>query len=153
MASDTVGNTNAVFTSDRFDRQWHPDGGDSHPPPGRDFAVAIGHAFAGAGWDVMHLPADAPEDTRNDHWEHTYWYITIDADSDSFWLFVEPIGDDDVWRIAFHPRRGCLTALFRRQREFAISPRLKADTETVIHGLTDCDDLRWVTDLEAESLW
>ena len=77
MASDDVGNTNAVFTSDAFDRTWHPEGGDSHAPPGRDFAVVLGRAFVDAGWDVMELPAEPPPDELNDHWEHTYWYLHI----------------------------------------------------------------------------
>lgn len=32
-----------------FDREWHPEGGDSHPPPGRDFVLALGDSFAKAG--------------------------------------------------------------------------------------------------------
>ncbi|WP_037249781.1 hypothetical protein [Rhodopirellula europaea] len=152
MATDNAANTNAVFTSDRFDRNWHPDGGDSNPPPGRDFAVAIGRAFDDAGWQVMQLPAEAPDDPGSDHWEHSYWYITIDSESESYWLFLELIGDHDVWRLSLHPRRGCLASLFGSRRTPPISDRLKRDTESVIYALTECDDLRWVTDLEAESL-
>ena len=76
MASDDVGNTNAVFTSDSFDREWHPEGGDSLPPPVRDLALALGDAFVDAGWQVsqMHRNSDDPESLW---WEHSYWYFFL----------------------------------------------------------------------------
>ncbi|MEM7314924.1 MAG: addiction module protein [Planctomycetota bacterium] len=146
MTSDVENKSNAIFTSDHFDREWHPEGGDSHPPPGREFAVALGIAFADAGWQVMQLPDTPPPDERDDNWEHSYWFLHITRDSQSYWVYLEPIGDDDTWRVGSRNNGGCLTAAFSIGQKRGITNSLRLDAESIIKRLAGCTDL-WATNL------
>ena len=82
MTTEFVEKTNAVFTSDVYDRTFHEGGGDSHPPPGRDFVLALGRAFLEAGWGISQMD-DSRDDAKNQWWEHTYWYLFLDYEGRS----------------------------------------------------------------------
>ena len=150
--SDIVGKTNAVFTSDRFDRTWHPEGGDSHPPPGRDFALALGDAFATAGFNISQM--DRKSTNEYDlWWEHSYWYFYLTADRQKYLVQLEPIDNGNLWRVAFSLSGG-IGSLFRsHERALRMPAGLQQRAQAVIQSLTDCDDLRWMTEDEAVSMW
>ncbi len=151
--SEDVGNVNAVFTSDAYDRQWHPEGGDSHPPPGRDFTLALGDAFLDAGWQVVQMDHDAG-DPNSEWWEHTYWYFFLTYSDREYFVLVEPIDRGNLWRVGFTRRRGCLASLFGdRRKDLVIPASLQSDAQRMIENLTSCNDLRWLTEDEVAALW
>lgn len=152
MSTDVASNTNAVFTSDRFDRVWHPDGGDSHPPPGCDFALSLVDAFIAAGFDVTQMDRDST-DANNLWWEHSYWYFFLIADRQKYFVQLEPIDNGDLWRVAFS-RSGGIGSIFRSHQQALRMPmELQQRADAIIQSLAACDDLRWVTEDEAVSLW
>ena len=152
MTSNLVTNTNAVFTTNRFDRTWHPEGGDSHPPPGRDFALALGDAFADTGCDISQMDRDYT-DSNDLWWEHSYWYFYATTDRQKYFVQIEPIDNGDLWRVAFSMAGG-VGSLFRSHKNALRMPTsLQQRAQSIIQSLTDCNDLRWVTEDEAVSLW
>jgi hypothetical protein len=153
MTSDDVGNTNAVFTSDVLDRDWHPEGGDSHPPPGRDFALALGDAFVDRGWHVSQMDRET-DDPKSLWWEHSYWFLFLTHSDRSYFVQIEPIDNGNLWRVAFSLRRGCLAALFTdHQKSLVMSAALQSKVQRIIERLAKCNDLRWVTEDEAIAMW
>lgn len=153
MASDDVGSTNAVFTSDIFGRDWHPEGGDSHPPPGRDFALALGDAFVSAGWQVSQMDRNS-DDPKSLWWEHSYWYLFLTHSDRRYFVQIEPIDNGNLWRVAFSLRRGCLVSLFGDHRKsLVMSASLQSEVHRIIVRLTNCSDLRWITEDEAAAMW
>ena len=152
MPSDLDSNTNAVFTSDRFDRVWHPDGGDSHPPPGHDFVLSLADAFATAGFDITQMDREST-DPNALWWEHSYWYFYLVDGRQKYFVQLEPIDNGDLWRVAFS-QTGGIGSLFRsHENALKMSPRLQQRAESIIESLANCDDLRWLTETDAVSLW
>lgn len=153
MATDSAENTDAVFTSDEFDRTFHEEGGDSHPPPGRDFVLALGAAFVNAGWDVSQMD-EACVDPKDQWWEHSYWYLFLEYEGQSFLVQLEPIPETDLWRVAFSLRRGCLLSLFGDHRKSLVMPRpLQTQVASIIERVANTTDLQWMSEDEALAIW
>ena len=118
------------------------------PPPNRPSELTV----------AKNAAADSRTSRRRSHppGQGTYGpggRLHITRDSRSFWVHLEPIGDDNIWRVAFHRRRGCFASIFLPKSTSPLPSQLKSDAESIIRRLSDCNDLRWVSDDEAEALW
>jgi len=77
--------TYVALDAERHEKIWHPDGGDSHPPPGYDLASEINKELA-------KIYSTFP--IGNDSWEHNYWFMHFKADNRNYFLRLEPSFDD-----------------------------------------------------------
>ncbi len=153
MPDDWVDDTNAIFTSSAIARDWREEGGDSHPPPGREFVLALGAAFLDAGWQVSQMDPDCT-DPKSLWWEHSYWFLFLGYREHSFFVQLEPIPETGLWRIGFSLRRGCLPSLFGDHRKSLLMPgSLRAQVTSIIERAANTTDIRWVSDEEAMALW
>jgi hypothetical protein len=150
-----VDRSSAVFTSNRFDRAYHEEGGDDHPPPGREFALAIGKSLKNAGFVVRQRDTE-PTDPRDDWWEHGYWYLFLSHDDADYSVLVECIPDSDryegFWRVSVTRRVGFLGAIFgNRSAVFNIPVDLRQQLEKTIQETAETTDLRWMSAEDSEA--
>lgn len=152
MTTTWTSKTNAVFTTDRFDKVWHPDGGDSHPPPGRDFVQALGDAFIKAGFTVAQMSRECHD--PNDHWwEHSYWYFYIVVDRQKYFVQLEPFERGSLWRVVFSMSGGFSSIFRSRQSALKMPVSLQKRAESIIQSIAGRNNIRWVTEEDAARLW
>jgi hypothetical protein len=142
-------NNNAVISTFQFEQAWGD--GDSHPPPGFDFAAALEKSFYAKGMGKFESPTIDP-----DQWEHTYWYFWIQLEGNEYFVTVEstmtPETKPGIWRVCFSRRLGFWRSFFDKADQLEMSAELRSCADQLIRDTASPQTIDWLTDSQAEQM-
>ena len=131
----------AIVQTDRFPVEWQE--GDSHPPPGFDFAKSLLE-------ELKHNGAESSiDELEEDYWEHTNWYFWLRWNNENYDFRVECSlleTDPPTWLVDITRSIGMLRALVGKGRERdQICVALQEATSRCVEQLTGAAGIQWMS--------
>ena len=137
-------NVTLLIDTRRFPKVWHPEGGDSNPPPGREFAQALLEGFRSRS--VLTIE----ESVEEDMWEHGYWCFRVVHEGWRYWIRLEPVGDELMlhgWCVHVESTaRSLVQLVFRPRAAGTALAAFRELTEQLVRTVADPFSARWVSD-------
>ncbi len=129
-----------LIQTDKFPVEWQE--GDSHPPPGFDFAKSLLEEIKLSGGESS---IDALDE---DCWEHANWYFWLTWEKETYWFRLECSlieTSQPTWLVSISRSIGFFKNLLGKGKESdQIEASLQEASTTCIQRITGAEEIQWI---------